>query len=267
MKVQDKVFVVTGAGNGMGRELTLQLLKKGAKVAIADINEAGLEETIKLANIDSSRIFAHKLDISNKEEVFKFPELVISVFGQVDGVINNAGIIHAFIPVKELDIETCERVMRINFFGTLYMTKAFLPYLAERPEAHLANVSSMGGYMPFPGQTLYGCSKAAVKLLTEGLQSELQGTNIGVTILYPGAVNTNIMNNSGLNVNKAELEKGSSMQMLTADKAAVIMIDAIEKNKKRVTVGKDSTMLDKLYRLAPSWAGAFIAKQMAKAGI
>lgn len=267
MKVQGKVVVVTGAANGMGRELALLLLKKGAKVAIADINEAGLHETAKLADVSPDRIFIHKLDVSNKEEVFKFPELVISALGQVDVLINNAGIIHAFIPVKELDIETCERVMRINFFGTLYMTKAFLPYLAERPEAHLANVSSMGGYMPFPGQTLYGCSKAAVKLLTEGLQSELRESKIGVTLLYPGAVNTNIMNNSGLDINKAELEKNSSVPMLTASQAAVIMIDAIEKNKKRVTVGKDSTLLDKLYRLAPSWAGNFIAKQMAQAGI
>lgn len=267
MKVQDKVIVVTGAGNGMGKEQALQLLKKGAKVAIADINEAALNETIQLANVSSDRIFAHKLDISNKEEVFKFPELVISALGQVDGVFNNAGIIHSFTPVKDLDLEVCERVMRINFFGTLYMTKAFLPYLTERPEAHIANVSSMGGYMPFPGQTLYGCSKAAVKLLTEGLQSELKDTNIGITILYPGAINTNIMNNSGLDVDKAKLEKGSSINMLTADKAAAIMIDAIETNKKRVTVGKDSTMLDKLYRLAPSWAGVFIAKQMAKSGI
>lgn len=267
MKIEGKVIVVTGAGSGMGRELALLLLKKGAKVAIADVNEAGMQETIQLSGKGAEFVFAQKLDISNKEEVALFPEKVISHFGQVDGIINNAGIIHTFTPVMDLGLDVCERVMRINFFGTLYMTKAFLPYLSKRPEAHIANVASMGGFMPFPGQTLYGCSKAAVKLLTEGLQSELKDTQIGVTILYPGAVNTNIMGNSGIKVNKAELEKESTMQMLTADKAAEIMIDAIEKNKKRVTVGKDSTMLDKLYRLAPSWAGNFIAKQMAKSGI
>lgn len=144
------------------------------------------------------------------------------------------------------------------------MVKAFLPELIKRPEAHIANVSSMGGFIPFPGQTFYGASKAAVKILTEGLYAELKDTNVGTTVIHPGAINTNIMSNSGVE-SKASDEsssKDASKMTLPADKAATIMLDAIEKNKFRVTVGKDAGFLDKFYRLSPRWAIDFIVKKM-----
>ena len=144
------------------------------------------------------------------------------------------------------------------------MTKAFLPHLLDRPEAHIANVSSIGGFIPFPGQTFYGASKAAVKLLTEGLYAELKDTTVGVTIIFPGAVNTNIMSNSGVTSKLAEStsKEKQAQRTLPADKAANIMIEAIEKNKFRVLVGKDAKLLDFLYRLAPRQAVNFIVKQM-----
>jgi short-subunit dehydrogenase len=264
MKVNNKVFVVTGAGSGMGRELTIQLVKKGARVAMADIHEKSMEETAQLAG--KNQVSIHLLDISDRISVEAFPEQVIQVHGTVDGVINNAGIIQPFINVNELNYDTIERIMHINFYGTLYMTKSFLPYLLKRPEAHIANVSSMGGFIPFPGQTFYGASKAAVKLLTEGLYAELKDTNVGVTIIHPGAINTNIMSNSGIQSveeEKKSKEKQGNMA-LAADKAATIIIDAIEKNKYRVMVGKDAKMLDLFYRIAPRRAVNFITKQMSK---
>jgi len=264
MKVDNKVFVVTGGGNGIGREIALQLVRKGAKVAIADVHEAGMSETVELAGSLSENISAHILDISDKEAVKVFPDEVIKAHGNVDAIINNAGIIQPFVPVNELEYDKVERIMNINFYGTLYMIKSFLPHLLERPEAHIANVSSMGGFIPFPGQTVYGSSKAAVKLLTEGLYAELRNTNVGITVIHPGAINTNIMSNSGVQFNAEEVgakSKAGNMAM-SAEKAGSIIIRAIEKNKFRVMVGKDARLLDILYRIYPKWSVNFIIKKM-----
>ena len=262
MKVNNKVIVVTGGGSGMGRALALQLLAKGAKVAIADINSEGMDETAKLAGVNEKNLSRHILNISEREKVHAFPEEVISVHGTVDGIINNAGIIQPFIKVNDLDYEKIERIININFYGTLYMIKAFLPHLLKRPEAHIANVSSMGGFIPFPGQTFYGASKAAVKLLTEGLYAELKDTNVHVTVIHPGAVNTNITKNSGVEMRSGSNASAQASRTLSADKAAEIMIKAIENNKFRVMVGKDARFLDILYRLNPERAVQFIVKQM-----
>ena len=265
MELKDKVIVVTGGGSGMGRELAIQLVKKGAKVAIADINEKGLSETANLAG--KNGISTHLLNVGNRPAVEAFPEQVIQVHGKVDGIINNAGIIQPFMDVNDLDYDEIERVMNINFYGTLYMCKAFLPHLLQRPEACIANVSSMGGFIPFPGQTFYGASKAAVKLLTEGLYCELKDTNVHVTVIHPGAVNTNITSNSGVTSPTAEAAQKDSkanQMAMPADKAATMMIRAIEQNKFRVMVGKDAGFLDKFYRISPKRAVHFIVKQMGK---
>lgn len=263
MKVKGKVIVVTGGGSGMGRELVIQLIKKGATVAIADINEKGMAETVQLAG--TSNISAHVLNIADRQAVEAFPNTVIATHGTVDGIINNAGIIQPFVDVNDLDYERIERVMNINFYGTLYMCKAFLPHLLKRPEAHIANVSSMGGFIPFPGQTFYGASKAAVKLLTEGLYAELKDTNVHTTVIHPGAVNTNITSNSGVQsaaAEEAQKDDKANKMAMPANEAAAIMIAGIEKNKYRVLVGKDAGFLDKFYRLAPQKAVNFIVKKM-----
>lgn len=265
MNLNNKVIVVTGAGSGMGRELSLQLVKKGAQVALADIHMESMEETQKLAGENGSKMSLHMLDISNKEMVSAFPQQVMDAHGQVDGIINNAGIIQPFIHVNDLEMDKIERIMNINFYGTVYMVKAFLPHLLKRPEAHIANVSSMGGFIPFPGQTFYGASKAAVKLLTEGLYAELKGTSVGVTVIHPGAVNTHITENSGVEM-RQNSSNTKAPAMLEANQAAAIMLDAIEKNKFRVMVGKDARMLDLFYRFSPRRAVELITKKMAGLG-
>ncbi|MFM6973666.1 MAG: SDR family NAD(P)-dependent oxidoreductase, partial [Agromyces sp.] len=198
MKAQDKVIVVTGAGAGMGREVTLELLRRGAKaVAAVDIHQAALDETVALAGMNGSKISTHVVDISNLEQVQALPAAVQAAHGQVDGLINVAGIIHKFHKVADLSYEEIHRVFNVNFFGTLHMVKEFLPHLVGRPEAQITNISSMGSYVPVPGQTMYGASKAGVKLFTEGLRSELAGTGVGVNLVFPGAIGTNIAANSG----------------------------------------------------------------------
>ena len=262
MKVQNKVMVVTGGGNGMGREIVLNLLAKGASVAAVDMNESALQETAKLAGDRKDKLATFVLNVTDREAVSALPEKVIARFGAVDGVINNAGIIQPFVRLNDLKFDAIERVLDVNLYGTLYMLKAFLPHLLKRPEAHVANVSSMGGFLPVPGQTVYGASKAAVKLLTEGLYAELLDTKVKVTLVYPGAIGTNIAANSGVAISNGKTAESSSIKMLPPDKAAAIIVDAIENDRYSVLVGSDAKLMDFIYRLNPKGAAGFIYKQM-----
>lgn len=264
MNVQGKVFVVTGAGGGIGGALVSSLLARGAKVAAVDLKEEGLTALKTQLGEAAAYISTHALSISDRQAVEALPSQVIDAHGQIDGLINCAGIVQPFIRVNDLDYDAIERVMNVNFYGTLYMTKAFLPHLLGRPEAYLVNVSSMGGFLPVPGQSVYGASKAAVKLLTEGLYAELLATNVHVSIVFPGATNTNITANSGVKVPELPTENGKqkSFPMLSADKAAEIIVKGIEKNKPQIFTGKDSNMMNRLYRLNPVFATKLITKQM-----
>ncbi|MRS06005.1 SDR family oxidoreductase [bacterium] len=262
MQVKGKVFVVSGGGSGMGRELTLLLLKKGAMVAALDINETTLKETESLAGEYRGNLSLHVANITDRDAVLNLPEAVIQVHGAVDAIINNAGIIQPFVKIKDLEFKDIERVFNVNFWGLVNMTKAFLPYLLKRPEGHIINTSSMGGYLPVPGQTIYGASKAAVKLFTEGLHSELLDTNVHVTTVFPGAIATNISANSGVSSNSIQAEKAPKIKMTTAPVAAEIIVDGIEKNKYRVLVGSDAKMMDFLSRLMPERAAKIIYTQM-----
>jgi short-subunit dehydrogenase len=260
MKVLNKVIVVTGGGNGMGRELVLGLLARGARVAAVDMNEAALAETATLAGAGKERLSTHVVNITDLSRVEALPNEVIAKHGSIDGLINNAGIIQPFVCLKDLNYDAIHRVIDVNFYGTLYMTKSFLPILMERPEAHIMNISSMGGFLPVPGQTIYGASKAAVKLMTEGLFTEMQSTNVHVTVVFPGAIGTNIAANSGVSTNTDA--DSSSFKMLAPVKAAQIMLEGMEKNRFRITVGSDAGMMDFLVRLNPKYAAKLIFKQM-----
>jgi short-subunit dehydrogenase len=258
MKVFNKVIVVTGAGGGIGGELVCQLLEKGARVA-AIIHKSGLEKIKSLTTIYGDKISTHIANLANRDDVEKLPEEIIAVHGCIDGIINNAGIIQQFHSVNDLDYEQIQRVMDINFYGTLYMCKSFLPHLLNRPEAHITNVSSMGGFLPVPLQTIYTASKAAVKMLTEGLHLELKDTNVGVTIVLPGGVDTNLVRNSGVEISGVE---SHSYKMLSPNEAAAIIIRGMENKKHRVLAGNDAKIMDLLYRLNPKKAADIIAKKI-----
>ncbi len=263
MKAQGKTIVVTGGGSGMGRELVLLLLKKGARVAAIDINEATLKETVELAGDYQGRLSTHIVNIADREAVMALPEAVIQAHGAVDGIINNAGIIQRFVRVNDLDFREFERVMNVNFWGTVNVTKAFLPHLLKRPEGHIVNISSMGGFLPVPGQSFYGASKAAVSLLSDGLHSELLPTNVRVTTVFPGAIATNITVNSGLTTTpRPASQNRQQMKTTSAAAAAEIIIDGMEKNKYHVMVGQDAKLMRFIRNLAPERAAKFLYSQM-----
>jgi len=262
MQVKNKVVVVTGGGSGIGRALVLRLVNEGARVAAVDINEDALQETHDIAGQSRDKISLHVVNVSDQNAVEALPANVIDVHGAVDSLINNAGIIQPFVRLNDLQHEAIERVLNVNLYGPIYMTKAFLPHLLQRPVAHIVNVSSMGGFFPVPGQTLYGASKAAVKLLTEGLYAELIETNVRVTVVFPGAIATNIAQNSGVVIEGQGDEPAHSFSMVTPDVAAETIIDGMKQNKFQVFVGKDARMMNILYRINPRWATRFMFKQM-----
>ncbi|HET6352236.1 MAG TPA: SDR family oxidoreductase [Coriobacteriia bacterium] len=262
MRASGKTIVVTGGGNGIGRQLVLQLLERGAKIAAIDISEEGLAETTKLAGAKASSLSTHVANITDKAVVEALPDAVIAAHGQVDGLINCAGIIQPFVKFNELEYSAIERVMNVNFWGLTYMTKTFLPLLLTRPEAHVVNFSSMGGFLPVPGQTIYGASKAAVKLMTEGLHSELTETGVKVTVVFPGAIATDIAANSGLDMHLAEGADAPKHKTTSAVEAARVVIEGMESNSYRVLIGGDAKMMDRLCRLMPERAAAIIYNQM-----
>lgn len=261
MKVLGKVIVVTGAGNGVGREITLQLLNKGAKVAAVDISLEGLKETARLAG-STKNLTLHEVNIMDRDMILYLAEEVNNIHGQVDGLINNAGIIQPFIHLNELTTNQIDRVMNVNFNGTLNMIHGFLPKLLKRPEGHIVNVSSMGGFLPVPGQSVYGASKAAVKLLSEGLNSELADTNVNVSVVIPGGIATDIKKNSYENGRVMTQEEKDNKMLLTPQKAAELIIEAMEKKKTTVYIGKDSQVMRALYTISPKLAMALINKVM-----
>jgi short-subunit dehydrogenase len=263
MHVQDKVIAVTGAGNGVGRAVTLEALRRGARVAAVDVSATGLEETVRLAAA-GDRLSTHVVDITDRAAVAALPGEVAARFGSVDGLVHLAAIIQPFVRVKDLDDATIDRVIGVNWWGTLNLDRAFLPVLLERPEGHIVNTSSMGGFIPVPGQTIYGASKAAVKLLTEALYAECRGTRVHMTVVIPGGMATNMPANSGVTVAMpagADAEK-LAKNLTTPEAAANAILDGMEKNAYRVLIGRDAKLMDLLYRVYPKGAAGFIARQM-----
>jgi short-subunit dehydrogenase len=263
MDVANKVFVVTGGGNGMGREVVLGLLARGARVAAVDLNESGLAETAHLAGAASAQLTTHTLNVTDRQAVLALPGEVNTAHGQVDGLLNVAGIIQPFVKLKDLDFDVIERVFNVNFWGVVNMTKAFLPSLMERPEAAVLNVSSMGGFLPVPGQAAYGASKAAVKLFTEALYAESLGTNLTVTIVFPGGVGTNITANSGVEMPEIQgADSGKEYKTTSPEDAGRQIIEGLEKGAFCVVIGSDAKFMDRFSRFSPRRATELIAKKM-----
>jgi NAD(P)-dependent dehydrogenase (short-subunit alcohol dehydrogenase family) len=249
VKLPGAVFVVTGAGSGIGRHVALELASRGATVAGADVNVDGLAETAGLMP-EPNRFSAHRLDISDKDAVDRFPAEVLDRHSHVDGLFNIAGIPQHFESVPEISDEQLERLMRVNFWGTVWMTRAFLPTLLERPDgAVIMNTSSLSAMVPFPGAAIYGASKAAVALFGYGLARDLRrGSKVTVTTAIPGTVWTELVRSSAHALGTSEaLAQRFAMK---PDRAARRMIKATLKGRMRVVVGKDAHVFSLVRRLS-----------------
>ena len=259
MKIKGKNVIVTGGASGVGKELTKQMLELGCNVAAIDINGENLENLKK--ELNSNRLRTYIVDMGDVESIKVFRENYKKDYSDVDIIINNAGIIQPFVHVSELEDKIINKVMNVNFFGPFNLIRTFMEDLTkDKSEQYIVNVSSMGGFFPFPGQTIYGASKAALKIFTEGLYAELEKTNVRVMIVLPGAMNTNITTNSNVKVDVSK--EGSNFKMLEPSVAAAKIIKGIEKNKFKLFLGSDAKFLKLLYKINSKAAISFINKKM-----
>lgn len=254
MRVQGNVFVVTGAGNGIGRQVAIELVARGGIVVGADLNEAGLDETARQVS-DRGRFAAHRLDVSDRAAVAGFPDVVLDRHGRVDGLFNVAGIPQEFETVEEVTDERIETLMEVNFYGTVRMTRAFLPHLQDRPHGGVVLLtSSLSALVPVPGAAIYGATKAAVALFGYGLAQDLRGTSSSVTAttVIPGTIWTDLVRASARKLGTPEaLARGFAMD---AGKAAHRIIEATLAGRTRVVIGRDAHVYSGLRRVGSALA-------------
>ena len=275
--IRGAAAAVTGAASGIGRALALELAARGCDLALADRDEAGLASVA--AEIGNRRkVTTHRVDVGEPAEVASFAAAAIAAHPSLGIVINNAGV--ALLgQFSEIDQSQMDWVMNINFWGTVHSTRAFLPHLSTRPEAHIVNLSSIFGIIAPPGQTAYCASKFAVRGFSESLRHELQlaKSPVRLSVVHPGGVATNIARNSRTGVGMTDnarraqsIERFDSFARTTPAAAALRIIQGIEKNQPRILIGSDARFMDLLQRFRPAtyWAvlGRRIEKAMAKAG-
>ncbi|MFI1236883.1 SDR family NAD(P)-dependent oxidoreductase [Nocardia salmonicida] len=247
MQIEGSVFVVTGAGNGIGRCVASELVARGAMVVGADRDEQALAATAALVT-DRERFTAYPIDICDRAAVAAFPDSVIASHGRVDGLFNIAGIAQELQTVADLSDARIETLMQVNFFGAVWMSRAFLPHLLQRPRGVIMNTSSLSAIVPVPGSAVYGASKAALALFSYGLAQDLRGSNVTVTTVLPGSVWTDLVRKVAEQMGAPEwLAKGFSAQ---PEQVARRIVDTTAKGKGRVVIGKDAHVYDAVRRLS-----------------
>lgn len=248
-----KTAVITGAASGIGRSLALQLSGLGCNLAISDVNESGLKETASLVN-RKVRCSCDILNVADREAFYRYAEKTVAEHGAVDIVINNAGVALA-ATVEETSYDSFEWIMGINFWGVVYGTKAFLPHLKSRPAANIVNISSIFGIISVPKNSAYNATKFAVRGFTESLRQELAGTDVRVTCVHPGGIQTNIARDArqeGTSVSKGMMKEFEKNFGTSADECAADIIKAVEKGKKRLVTGAGARPADLLQRFFPA---------------
>ncbi len=273
MKILDgRTAVVTGTGSGIGRALAYELARSGCRLALSDINEETLAETAHQAEALGAEVQQRVLDVADRAGFESYAQEVVDHFGSVHLVINNAGVaLNARI--DEMTVEELEWQMSINFWGVVYGTLFFLPHLKQAEEGHVVNISSVFGIVGFPGVGAYNASKFAVRGFTECLRQEmdLDGASVGVTSVHPGGIKTNIARDSRIGIRREATEdratrhdKFTEAARTTPESAAQQIVAAVLANKKRLLIGSDARLLDRIQRLLPTAHQSFIRRMYAE---
>jgi NAD(P)-dependent dehydrogenase (short-subunit alcohol dehydrogenase family) len=252
-----KVAVVTGAGSGLGRAIAVELVSAGARVAAVDIDTAGLERTSAVAEEYQGTCVAKCVDVSLRSEMEMLAEMIQSEMGAVDIVVNNAGV-GVGGELKNVSLDDFEWIVGINLMGEVYGTRLFLPGMIEKGSGHIVNISSLSGLVPLPFHIPYTATKYAVTGFSEVLATEVARYGIGVTLVCPGAINTNIIKHTRLPSEKTGAQQkflerfektlGGGKQ---PDDVAKKVLSFVEKNKFLCLVGPEAYVLYNLHRLAP----------------
>ena len=256
MRLKGRTAVITGAAGGIGRAISISLARRGCSVALADIDETGMAQTAELARAQGVRVSQHPLDVADRIAVAELPNVVEAEHAGVDVLVNNAGVAvgGTFEQVSEEDFEW---LFEINFWGVVRMTRAFLPLLRKSDDARVVNLSSIYGVIAPPEQTAYSASKFAVRGFSEALRHELEGSNIGVTVVHPGGVATAIADKARVpaGVSEEEIarrrEKHRKLLTMPPEVAGETIVRGLERRQPRVLVGSDAKALSVISRLLP----------------
>ena len=247
--------VLTGAASGIGAALADDLAARGCNLALVDVNAAGLQAVAARARATGVAVSEHVVDVADQAAVAALPDAVLQQHREVTLLINNAGVAlgGTFEQVPPADFEW---LFGINFWGVVYMTRAFLPLLRRAETAHLVNVSSIFGIVAPPGQVAYAASKFAVRGFSESLRHELDGSSVGVTTVHPGGVRTSVdvsARRSGLSDAEADQQRQISARLLqlSPQAAAAEIVRGIRTRAKRVLVGRDARQIALVQRLLP----------------
>ncbi|MFA6300571.1 MAG: SDR family NAD(P)-dependent oxidoreductase [Nocardioides sp.] len=256
--LDDKVVVITGAGSGIGRALALNLARRGSLLAISDVDEAGLAETVEQVKAAGAReVRSDLLDVADRAAFTAYAAAVAEHFGRVNVVVNNAGVALAG-NLEELAYDDLDWIVGINFWGVVHGTKEFLPHLIASGDGHVVNLSSLFGLVSIPGQSAYNATKYAVRGMTEALRQEMlvAGHPVGVTAVHPGGIKTAIARNARVSASEDKTATAElfdkKLARMTPEKAAEIIVKGILNNKARVLVGIDAHALHHFAKLAGS---------------
>jgi len=254
----DRVAAVTGAASGIGRALAQDLAQRGAHLALADIDEVGLAETVALCEGLGVKVSSQRLDAADRDAVYAWADQVVADHGKVNLIFNNAGVALG-ATIEAMTYEDFEWLMGINFWGVVYGTKAFLPHLKASGEGHIINLSSVFGLISVPSQAAYNAAKFAVRGFTDTLRMELEieKAPVSCTTVHPGGIKTNIARNARMDPATVELAGGAEeaakqfdrIAMTSPKKAARQILAAVEGNKRRALIGPDAKVIDLISRL------------------
>jgi NAD(P)-dependent dehydrogenase (short-subunit alcohol dehydrogenase family) len=253
-----RVAAVTGAGSGIGRALARELAARGAHLALSDLNEATLAETVMLCEAAgaAAKITSQRVDVADRGAVYAWADQVVADHGRVNLIFNNAGVALA-ASIEAMSYEDFEWLMSINFWGVVHGTKAFLPHLKAAGEGHVINMSSVFGLISVPGQAAYNAAKFGVRGFTDALRMELEMSPCGVscTTVHPGGVKTNIARNARVDPSMvlgdpdAAADEFDKMARTTPESAARQILLGVTRDRRRVLVGPDAAVIDLVSRL------------------
>ena len=254
---RDKVAAITGAGSGIGRALAIDLARRGAHVALSDVDEVGLAETVTMCEGFGPKVTSARVDVADRDAVFAWADAVVAEHGRVNLIVNNAGVALG-ATIEGMDIADFQWLMDINFWGVVHGTQAFLPHLHASGEGHVVNVSSVFGLVSIPAQSAYNAAKFGVRGFTDALRLELEiaGANVSSTTVHPGGIKTNIARRARVSQSAIDLAGGADVgqqfdkiAMTSPARAAKQILRAVERDRRRVLVGPDAKVFDLMSRL------------------
>jgi short-subunit dehydrogenase len=255
---QGRVAAITGAGSGIGRALAKNLAGRGTHLALCDVDEVGLAETVALCEGHGVKVTSQRVDVADRAAVFAWADQVVADHGQVNLIFNNAGVALG-ATIEAMSYEDFTWLMNINFWGVVHGTQAFLPHLKVAGAGHIVNISSVFGLISVPTQSAYNAAKFGVRGFTDALRMELEmdGAGVSCTTVHPGGIKTNIARNARMDPSVApvagELEQVGAdfdkVAMTSPEKAARQILAAVEANKRRALIGPDAKFIDLISRL------------------